>query len=43
MGENGFSRYQPDLQVPAIEALSNAVNQVADLLKSREIIVDYQI
>jgi len=43
MGENGFSRYQPDLQVPAIEALRDAVNQVADLLKSREIIVDYQI
>ena len=43
MGENGFSRYQPDLQITAIEALSDAVNQVADLLKSREIIVDYQI
>ena len=43
MGENGFSRYQPDLQIPAIKVLSDAVNQVADLLKSREIIVDYQI
>jgi len=43
MGENGFSRYQPDLQVLAIKTLSDAVNQVADLLKYREIIVDYQI
>jgi bifunctional enzyme CysN/CysC len=43
MGENGFSRYQPDLQVPTFVSISDAVNQVADLLKSREIIVDYQI
>jgi len=43
MGENGFSRYQPDLQVPTLVSLTDAVNQVADLLKSWEIILDYQI
>jgi len=43
MGENGFSRYQPDLQVFHGGAVAEAVTQVADLLKSREIIVDYQI
>ena len=43
MGENGFSRYQPDLQVANGQAVADAVSFVADLLKSREIIVDYQI
>ena len=43
MGENGFSRYQPDLQVPDGGAVAEAVNQVAELLKFREIILDYQI
>jgi bifunctional enzyme CysN/CysC len=43
MGENCFSRYQPDFQLPAGGAVPDAVSQVADILKSREIIIDYQI
>ena len=43
LGENGFSRFQPDLQIPALENLGDAVNQVAALLKTKEIITDYQI
>ncbi len=43
MGENGFLRYQSDLQVPHLDDLADAVKQVTDLLKSREIIMDYQI
>jgi len=43
MGENSFSRYHPDLQVPDGGVVAGAVNQVAELLKSREIILDYQI
>ncbi|TLU82429.1 MAG: GTP-binding protein [Chlorobium sp.] len=43
MGENAFSRYHPDLQVPDGRVVAEAVNQVAELLKSREIIQDYQI
>ena len=43
LGENGFSRYQPDLQLQAFETLGDAEAQVATLLKAREIIIDYQI
>jgi len=43
MGENGFSRYQPDLQVPDGRAVADAVSLVAGLLKTKEIISDYQI
>ncbi|MBZ4219832.1 MAG: adenylyl-sulfate kinase [Chlorobium sp.] len=43
LGENGFSRYQPDLQIQTFEDLDDAVAEVAALLKTREIIIDYQI
>jgi bifunctional enzyme CysN/CysC len=43
LGENGFSRYKPDLQLPDGGAVADAVSSVADLLKAKEIIVDYQI
>ena len=43
LGENGFSRYQPDLQIQTFENLDDAVAEVAALLKTREIIIDYQI
>ncbi len=43
MGENGFSRYQPDLQVLNGEAVAEAVSLVAGLLKIKDIISDYQI
>ena len=43
LGENGFSRYQPDLQLPSLEDLGDTVREVADLLKTKEIITDYQI
>ena len=43
LGENGFSRYQPDLQLPAGVNVADAVNAVADLLKTKEIIIEYQI
>ena len=43
MGENGFSRYQPDLQIPVGGAVAQAVSLVAGLLKTKEIISDYQI
>ncbi len=43
MGENGFSCYQPDLQVPDGGAVAEAVSLVAGLLKIKEIILDYQI
>ncbi|NTV16324.1 MAG: GTP-binding protein [Chlorobiaceae bacterium] len=43
LGENGFSRYQPDLQLPDGGAVADAVSSVADLLKTKEIIIDYQI
>ena len=42
-GENGFSRFQPDLQLVAGGAVADAVHLVADLLKTKEIIIDYQI
>ncbi|WP_076790661.1 GTP-binding protein [Chlorobium sp. KB01] len=42
-GENGFSRYHPDFELPAGADVSLAVGQVADILKTREIIIDYQI
>ena len=43
MGENGFSRYQPDLQISVGGAVAQAVSLVAGLLKTKEIISDYQI
>ena len=43
MGENGFSRYQPDLQVLNGGAVAEAVSLVAGLLKIKDIISDYQI
>ncbi len=43
MGENGFSRYHPDLQLPAGGTIADAVEEVADMLKTKEIIIEYQI
>ena len=43
MGENGFSRYHPDLQLPAGGTIADAVKEVADMLKTKEIIIEYQI
>jgi len=43
LGENSFSRYHPDLQIPAGESVVDAVKQVAELLKTKEIIIEYQI
>jgi bifunctional enzyme CysN/CysC len=43
MGDNCFSRYQPDFQLPAGVNVVDAVSQVAAVLKTREIIIDYQI
>ena len=43
LGENGFSRYHPDLQIPAIGSLADAVQAVVELLKTKEIIIEYQI
>ena len=42
-GESSFSRYQPDLQLADGGVVADAVSLVADLLKAREIIIDYQI
>ncbi len=43
MGENNFSRYKPDLQLPVVGVVGEAVKQVASLLKTREIIIEYEI
>ena len=43
MGESGFSRYHPDLQLPAGGTIADAVKEVADMLKTKEIIIEYQI
>ncbi len=43
LGENSFSRYRPDLQIPAGGSVVDAVKVVADLLKTKEIIIEYQI
>ena len=43
MGENGFSRYHPDLQLTAGGTIADAVKEVADMLKTKEIIIEYQI
>ncbi len=43
LGENSFSHYHPDLQIPAGGSVSDAVKEVTDLLKTKEIIIEYQI
>ncbi|MCX6179695.1 MAG: GTP-binding protein [Chlorobiales bacterium] len=43
LGENTFSRYLPDLQIPAGGSVEDAVKQVASMLKTKEIIIEYQI
>ncbi len=43
MGENSFSRYHPDLQIPAGGRVADAVQEVASMLKTKEIIIEYQI
>ena len=43
LGENSFSRYHPDLQIPAGGSVADAVKAVAELLKTKEIIIEYQI
>ena len=42
LGENSFSHYHPDLQIPAGGSVSDAVKEVTDLLKTKEIIIEYQ-
>ncbi|NTW10068.1 MAG: adenylyl-sulfate kinase [Chlorobiaceae bacterium] len=42
-GEHGFSRYEPDFQLPCGEDVDEAVREVARLLKKREIIIEYEI
>lgn len=42
-GEHGFSRYEPDFQLPGGEDVDEAVREVARLLKKREIIIEYEI
>ena len=43
LGENSFSRYHPDLLIPSGGTVADAVKKVADLLKTKEIIIEYQI
>jgi bifunctional enzyme CysN/CysC len=43
LGENSFSRLQPDLHLPAGINVADAVTEVANMLKTKEIIIDYQI
>jgi bifunctional enzyme CysN/CysC len=43
LGENTFSRYLPDLQIPGGGSVEDAVKQVASMLKTKEIIIEYQI
>ena len=43
LGENNFSRYNPDLQLLAGINVDDAVKEVTDMLKTKEIILDYQI
>ncbi len=43
LGENGFSRYQPDLHLPSVGELKESVALVVTMLKTREIINDWQI
>jgi len=43
MGENSFSRYHPDLQLPVGVSVSDAVKEVASMLKTKEIIIEYHI
>ncbi len=43
LGENSFSRYHPDLLIPSGGTVAEAVKKVADLLKTKEIIIEYQI
>jgi len=43
LGENSFSRYHPDLQIPAGGSVADAVKEVTDMLKTKEIIIEYQI
>jgi len=43
VGKDNFTHYRPDLTVAADENVDEAVNLVADLLISKEIIMEYQI
>jgi bifunctional enzyme CysN/CysC len=43
LGENTFSRYHPDLQISAGGRVVDAVKEVASMLKTKEIIIEYQI
>ncbi|MDD5686578.1 MAG: GTP-binding protein [Elusimicrobia bacterium] len=43
VGENNFSHYSVDLQIPANESVEQAVKKVFELLKFRDIILDYSI
>ena len=43
LGENSFTRYHPDLQISSGGSVAEAVKEVADLLKIKEIIIEYQI
>ncbi|MEI8032959.1 MAG: GTP-binding protein [Chlorobiaceae bacterium] len=43
MGDNGFSRYQPDLELPSGGEVAEALALVVETLKTREIINDWQI
>ena len=43
VGENNFSRYAIDLEIPALEPLEAAVKNILKLLKTREIILEYYL
>ena len=43
VGESDFVSTTPDLMIDSIDDLFQAINEIADLLTSREIIADYQI
>ncbi len=43
MGENNFSRYHPDFHLPVGGEVADAVKQVTEVLKTKEIIIEYEI
>lgn len=43
VGENKFNTYHPDLQLSANEDLEQAVGKVIELLKDKDVIVEYHI
>jgi bifunctional enzyme CysN/CysC len=43
VGRSDFHRTRPDLQLDAVEDIAETIGLVADLLMTKEIIVDYQI